>query len=123
MQAGQTPPSGTITIAATLSSQYGANAGLIVHPQGHRVVSGSTHSSGSALDLWSLDPPTHLQRHEERAGIVPAVPTALLPPQAGAPQAGVLPVVDVASSRVGTFSQRRSASPYACIDSTTMIPG
>lgn len=102
-----TPSKGTIRIAQVLSSSRGANSGLHLHPQGHRLVSAWCGQSGS-VDFWAIDAARHLQSFAvdvELSDVGSLVGPPLMPPGADVGQDGgpvhQLPVVDSASNQLG----------------------
>ncbi len=99
---GTSPSKGTIRIAQVLSSVRGANGGLHLHPQGHRLVS-AWCGEQSAVDFWSVDTSQHLQSIEldvELADVGTTVDPGLMPPGLESGPDGwpahILPVVDSA---------------------------
>ena len=104
---GTTPSKGTIRIAQVLSTGRGANSGLHLHPQGHRLVTGWCGQSGG-LDFWAVDTGQHLQTVQldvELADIGSQVRPDLMPPGSDADPdnwpAHLLPVVDSSMNSLG----------------------
>lgn len=104
---GTTPAKGTIRIAQVLSTGRGANSGLHLHPQGHRLVTGWCGQSGG-LDFWSVDTGQHLQNIQldvELADIGSQIRPELMPPGSDANSdnwpAHLLPVVDSSMNSLG----------------------
>lgn len=104
---GATASRGTIRIGQVLSSGRGANSGLHVHPQGHRLVSGWCGAQ-SSVDLWAVDRAQHLGGLEldvELTDVGAQVDDSLMPPgtdrNRDAWPAHVLPVVDLKIDRHG----------------------
>lgn len=104
---GVTPSQGTIRIAQVLSSGRGANSGLFLHPQGHRLVSAWCGQSGS-VDFWGVDTGRHLQSFAldvELTDVGSQVGAELMPPGTDAtPEhwpAHQLPVVDAHMNALG----------------------
>lgn len=104
---GTTPAKGTIRIAQVLSTGRGANSGLDLHPQGHRLVTGWCGQSGG-LDFWSVDTGQHLQHIQldvELADIGSQIRPDLMPPGSDANPdnwpAHLLPVVDSSMNSLG----------------------
>ncbi|MCB9506080.1 MAG: hypothetical protein H6697_00255 [Myxococcales bacterium] len=104
---GVTPSKGTIRIAQVLSSGRGANSGLHLHPQGHRLVS-AWCGSNAMVDFWAVDTAQHLQSFEidvELADVGIQPPPDYLPPGADsrldAWPAHILPIVDTAMNALG----------------------
>ena len=104
---GTAPSKGTIRIAQVLSTGRGANSGLHLHPQGHRLVTGWCGQSGG-LEFWAVDTGQHLQTVQldvELADIGSQVRPDLMPPGSDADPdnwpAHLLPVVDSAMNSLG----------------------
>lgn len=104
---GTTPSTGTIRIAQVLSAGRGANSGMHLHPQGHRLVTGWCGQSGG-LDFWAVDTGQHLQTVQldvELADVGLQVRPDLMPPGSDADAdnwpAHLLPVVDSSMNSLG----------------------
>lgn len=112
---------GTIRIGQVLSSNRGANSGLHLHPQGHRLVSGWC-GADSAVEFWAMDQLKPLGRYvieAELSDIGAPLPQALIPSGADRNRdswpAHVLPVVDVSyAQRIVAAAAGRGVHLYEC---------
>lgn len=104
---GAVPSRGALRPGGVLSAQRGANAGLVIHPQGHRAVS-AWCGADSSVDVWSVDllgavstTPAAVELSDTGASI----DQLLMPPGVDASRSGwpahLLPVVDLAASTDG----------------------